>query len=371
MSSHVRIPAVETAPETALDAKPVGAHPRIVALAALGALVAAFGFAGRGVYYAATDAWMAPINLSPDTDAVIQINVKLNEQIVARDKLRADIERIDADMGAIELASGHLRTIREDGEAAIKWSANSTGAQSAALGDRTRSLATQHALLTDMLARQMLVTDRDRKNVSGGLSSTAELDHDLQTIDELKVALSGNERDRTDTSMQLSQLTMASKALRDAAVQKPNAQAAVNGLLPELAAGQERGFRVSIELVKLEAEKRSLVAQRGIAVDSLARMDEVFKQLKSRPLYRAVQASTDVAFVPYTQLAGVQPGNDLVSCKWVIFECAVVGRIAEVLPGEVVAQDPWAEVARGQYVILDLTDHEASKEKVIRSRKKK
>lgn len=354
-----------------VESKAVGVHPRFVALAALVALVAAVGFVGRGVYYAATDSWMAPINLSPDTDAVIQINVKLNEQIVARDKLRADIERVDADLAAIELATGHLRTIRDDGEAAIKWSANATGAQSAALGDHLRSLSSQHALLTDMLARQAAVTARDQKNVNGGLSSTAELDRDLQTIDELKVALTQNERETSDTRLQLTQTGMANQALRDATDQKPHAKTAGNGLLPELAAGQERGFRVAIELVKLDAEKRSLVAQRGIAVESLERMEEVFKQLKSRPLYRAVQASTDVAFVPYTQLEGVRPGSDLVSCKWVIFKCAVVGRIAEVLPGEVVAQDPWAEVARGQYVILDLTDHEAAKEKVIRARNAK
>jgi hypothetical protein len=98
-------------------------------------------------------------------------------------------------------------------------------------------------------------------------------------------------------------------------------------------------------------------------------MDDVFRQLKSRPVYRAIQASTDVAFVPYTQLDGVSAGDLVVSCKWILFRCETVGRIAEILPGEVVAPDPWSDVARGQYAILDLSDPSATKEKVLRTRK--
>ena len=45
-----------------------------------------------------------------------------------------------------------------------------------------------------------------------------------------------------------------------------------------------------------------------------------------------------------------------------------VGRVAEVLPGEVVTQDPWGTIARGQYAILELSDHDAAKEKVLRAR---
>jgi hypothetical protein len=351
------------------EPKPVGAHPRFVALAALGALVAGLGFAGRGAYQAATDAWMAPINLSPDNDAVIQINVKLNEQIVARDKLKADIERFDGDLAAIDIATKSLASIRDDGEAAVKWSFNATGAQSAALTERVRSLRTQRGLLADMVARQAGVVERGRKNANAGLTSNAEVERDVQVLDELKVAATQNERDAAEARSQLAQLTLAKSALKDASEKRPSSNVTGQGLLPEIAAGQERAFRVRIELVKLESERRSLVAQRAIAADSLERMGEVFKQLKSRPLYRAVQASTDVAFIPYTQLEGVQAGAEIVSCKWVLFRCQVVGRVAEVLPGEVVAQDPWSDVARGQYAILELSDHQASKEKVLRARK--
>jgi sulfur carrier protein ThiS len=111
-----------------------------------------------------------------------------------------------------------------------------------------------------------------------------------------------------------------------------------------------------------------LLNEKTLATDELARLDELLKQLKNRPLSRAIVASTDVAFVPYTQLEGVSPGVELVTCTWALFRCRTVGRVKEVLPGEVIANDPWAKTARGQYAILELTDHEAAKEKTLRAR---
>src|SRR5439155_22210563 len=112
--------------------------------------------------------------------------------------------------------------------------------------------------------------------------------------------------------------------------------------------------------------RKALVAQRRIAVSGITKMDEILATLRARPLYRAVQASTDVAFVPYTQLDGVQPGGRVYRCAWGVFACRPVGAIAEVLPGEVATVDPWGEPARGRYAILSLLDHEAAREKTLR-----
>ena len=167
------------------------------------------------------------------------------------------------------------------------------------------------------------------------------------------------------------QLSLAANALSTSG-SDPNARTksqVVFGLIPEFATSADRDVRVELEIIKLQAERRSLIAERATAIDGITRMQDIFKQLKDRPIYRAIQARTDVGFVPYTQLEGVQAGADLVECKWILFRCSVVGRVSEVLSGEVIAQDPWSDVARGQYAILDLSDREASKEKVLRVRK--
>jgi len=51
-----------------------------------------------------------------------------------------------------------------------------------------------------------------------------------------------------------------------------------------------------------------------------------------------------------------------------VFACRTVGHVGEVLPGEVVTQDPWGEIARGQYAVLALDDKDAVRERVLRVR---
>jgi hypothetical protein len=51
-----------------------------------------------------------------------------------------------------------------------------------------------------------------------------------------------------------------------------------------------------------------------------------------------------------------------------IFACRVVGTVTEVVSGEVITQDPWGELARGQYVILEMRDRSALFDRVLRIR---
>jgi hypothetical protein len=45
-----------------------------------------------------------------------------------------------------------------------------------------------------------------------------------------------------------------------------------------------------------------------------------------------------------------------------------VGTVTELVSGEVITQDPWGELARGQYVILEMRDRAALFERVLRVR---
>src|SRR3954465_8378759 len=56
--------------QVAGETKPVGMHPRVVALLSLCAFGAALAYAGRGVYFAYADSWVAPTTLSADDDRV-------------------------------------------------------------------------------------------------------------------------------------------------------------------------------------------------------------------------------------------------------------------------------------------------------------
>ena len=144
---------------------------------------------------------------------------------------------------------------------------------------------------------------------------------------------------------------------------------AVNIARPELAASEEHTARVELEIERLRAEAVGQRALRAVAIDSAATQRELLAELEARPLYRAMTKATDIAFVPYDQLNGVTPGARIMDCTWGVFRCRQVGTITELVPGEVVTQDPWGKLARGQYAVLHLTDAHAVRERVLRVRR--
>jgi hypothetical protein len=362
---------VSTATDIASGENKPSAHPRVVALLSLLGLGVTLFLLGRGIYYAITDSWLAPIMLSPDNDTVLAINIKLNEQMVEHAKLQHDLGRIDDDVRGVDQAIARLQALDTDGKEAMHWTSLATKEQSASLNEQLKSLNKQKAMLASMLSSENGLYATAQKNARAGLLSGQDEERELQILNQLQLTISQNERDIAQTRVMADQFSLAANALSgssSAANGRAKSQVAF-GLIPEVASSVDRDVRVELEVIKLQAERRALIAERDTAIEALARMDEIFKQLKDRPIYRAIQARTDVGFVPYTQLEGVEAGSELIDCTWIVFACHKVGRVSEVLSGEVVAQDPWSDVARGQYAILELTDREASKEKVLRARK--
>jgi hypothetical protein len=76
-----------------------------------------------------------------------------------------------------------------------------------------------------------------------------------------------------------------------------------------------------------------------------------------------------VAFVPYEELEEVRAGAAVYHCKlWGLLFCSAVGAVSEILPGEVMTQDPWGSTTRGQYAILALQDPSAARSRALRVR---
>lgn len=174
---------------------------------------------------------------------------------------------------------------------------------------------------------------------------------------QLEVAVLDNDRARVKSRLQATQAMLARSSLSGS-----------GPMMPEVAAREEQRVRVELEIVRLASELRAKTAERVALADKLSKIDELDGQLRSRPIYRAIDKTVEVAFVPYTQIQGVRRGAPVYDCTWGLFRCRVVGEIAEVVPGEVVSPDPWGSQARGQYAILDLSDHAAARSKMLRVR---
>lgn len=336
-----------------------GPRPRIFAATALLGFVAALGYAGKEGYMAATDSFVAPIILSSDNDAVLANKAKMAELNMERARLVAEAEAVEVDLAAGDTALARLRKLETTITDALSWTKEATARQAMASVVDMRTLARQRAVLVEMADRQERLTHDATTNLAGSLISRSEQAKEEQSLNQVQLALLDNERTRLQGDLAMRQLTLAQRSL---------ATGSGSALMPEAVAREEQLVRIELEVLRVESEQRGRRSLRKLMAEKLANMDAIEGQLKARPLFRAAEQSLEIAFVPYTQSEGVTRGANVLDCVWGIFQCRSVGKIAEVVPGEVILPDPWGNQARGQYVVLDLKEHESAKAKVLRVR---
>jgi hypothetical protein len=118
------------------------------------------------------------------------------------------------------------------------------------------------------------------------------------------------------------------------------------------------------ELSRLETQKA--IESREALKSSLERQEKVVDGLKSSPYLRAVDGDANVAFVPYSNMDDVKAGAPLYGCALEMLFCRKVGKIVEVMQGEVSFKHPHREkVLRGRMIVVDLKDKSAAEDDVL------
>jgi hypothetical protein len=327
----------------------------------------AFGFGvfsvARGGYEAMTDSFIAPIILSPDSDVVIQSRLNVARVVAERDAL---VLRRDESKSAIEAAKlgvEKLTELREAAAASLRWTSTVTAAAAASTRDDLRTLERQKELLEASLTEQNARVKEVEGHVASGLVNKSDLAHEKGEASQLGLELLRNERERLGAVSRLQQSYLAQRVLGGTGKGGRRLQT------PEMLQRQDQMVKVELELLKVQSEQRSRTALLASDERQLVILDELIGQMKSRPVFRATDGKQNVAFVPYTQIEGVGGGDPVFDCATLgIFGCREVGRVIEVVPGEVAMPDPWGTPARGQYVVLDLSDPASAQSKVLRVR---
>lgn len=340
---------------------------RLVALVLLLGTVGGLGWAGVQIYYVLSDGWIAPLHLSPDSEAVTQLRLTHQRYRSELSRLDAEITRLDGELAAIEGAVTKLSALRTSSQDTLAWQAEQSRIETRGLDDAIASYARQRVTLGELYARQQALVARAADDLGAGVIDRAAYDREQQVRDQLALALDENEREAAEARVRRDHSRAALEALRAGTDRKLQGGSGA-AQMPEVAAGVEHAARVEVELQRLGAEARGQRALREAAVTAVRSQRDLLAELEARPLYRAMTAATDIGFAPYSQLAGMQPGDSIVQCTWGVFRCHDVGRVTEIVPGEVVTQDPWGELARGQYIVLALEDASAVRERVLRVR---
>ncbi len=332
---------------------------RVGALAALTAFCTGIAWLGHQSYRAATDSFVAPIILTPDNDLVIASRLKLGELELEHARIVGQRTSLDADIFAREMALTRMRAMLTRAHTAVAWTADASKRQARTAGAELRLLNDQRNLLSTTIAEQRELVASAERNMNASLIAKPDYTHEVQLLNQMELGLLDNARAQEQAGMTWEQASAARRAA---------AGAEGAPLMPELLARQSDALRLELEMMRLESELRAERTERKLLDEKRTKIDEIAAKMRDRPILRAVEHDVNVAFVSYSQLDGVKAGADVFECTWALFRCRSVGKVSEVLPGEVVLLDPWGTQARGQYAILELADPTSARAKALRVR---
>lgn len=333
---------------------------RVVSVLTLAVVLAGVYKLSIAGYYIATDSFVAPIILSPDSDAVLPSKLNLVRIMAERAALVGRIDQAEASLVAANQGTSKLMELKTTLADALGFTQSVTSHMVSAGSHDLAALAAQKRLIEQrVLEQEKRMGDLDRQ-LELGLLRRSDVQRERDILNELKLSSIQNDRERVATSAQLHSSSLAQRAMGSADRKLST---------PEMVQQREQLIRLDIDLLKLQAEIVGKSAELRTAREELAKLDSLLQQVKERPVFRAIESRQNVAFVPYTQLPGIELGASVVSCAvWGMLDCRSVGRVTHLLPGEVAAQDPWGAPSRGQYALLQLEDPSAAKAKVLRVR---
>jgi hypothetical protein len=342
---------------------------RLLSLVALAALAAGLLVLGRGAYFAITDAWVAPLQLSPDSREVVALRIQASKEQEERARLESDLTSAAAEAEAIDLSLARLKTLGTGYVNAIQWSTSNRSGQLAALNEQKTLLEKQQAMAVESIERDRAALERARRNVDAGAITATDLDTTQQNLARTQLTRSEKELEYIRVLAALAESSREATALAGAAARPPSAGTrGVSAASPDVVRMDEVRINIELQIARLAAEKRAVEARQRVARANIQSMDAMRAELEAAPLFLAAQREINLAFVPYAHFSGVHPGDAVYSCRWLLIGCRETGRIGRIFPGEVVMDDPWGSVARGRYAELEMSDRSVVGERTLRVR---
>jgi len=342
---------------------------RLLSLFALAALAAGMVSVVRGAYFALTDAWIAPTQLSPESREVVAVRVQAAKDREQHARLESELTGAAAELAAIDLGLKRLRTLDDGYSKAIRWSTSDRDDQLGALEGQKTLLERQRELTVEANERERSALERAKRNLEAGTITATDLDAAQGSLARTQLARSEKELEYIRVNAELEAVTRASAAFAGASHPPSASRRRESHASPDVVRLDELRINIEIQIARLEADRRAAEARERAALAGMNSMDDLDAELESTPPFLATQHEMDLAFVPYAHLKKVATGDAVYTCNWFLFGCHEVGRIGRLFPGEVINDDPWGSVARGHYVELEMVDRTPMGERTLRVRR--
>jgi hypothetical protein len=306
-------------------------------------------YIGTSIFYFVNSSWVQPMVVSPTDERVLQLNTKLAEQASARDRLVAELNHTE-----------RFIAVQEAFQAEYGKAVESDLAERKASLERVRKLA-------DTYAGARREIQRSNSAFAAHSRSKMEEEYSAGLIDRDDF-LSGNHR---IAQMQHSNLSLVERQAEFES-RAASLTAEARALDAALARGsKQRGLSYEVLRIKQDYELSLLETQkaretRDALAASIERYEGMLEGIRQSPYLRAAEQRATVAFVPYDNLSSAQPGTVLYGCELEMLRCRPVGKILDVLPGEVTHKHPHREkLLRGQLMQLELDEPGAAERNVL------
>jgi hypothetical protein len=312
-------------------------------------VVVLVGYIGTTAFYFLNHTWVTPVALSANDEKVVALQGQLAAQLNERAKLVGDLAESERAIRAEQTFQMQFaRAIKKDLEG-----------RRAALG-RVKQLAT-----TAAVTRNQIRTTND--DYSASAAARMEDDYKAKMIDR-NAMLAGK--------FQLAQISSANLSLAERQAefnQRAAELAAETQSLDAILSDKTASAALSYDVLKIardyQTSKLALAREMGNRdrlTASLARQDKIIEGLQQSAYLRAVSDNASVALVPYKNLDNVEKGTKLYGCRLNMLFCHEVGKVLDILPGEVEVKHPSRDsVLRGRMIEMQMTDADAAQDEVL------
>lgn len=332
-------------------------------------LVGMVSFIGTNAFFFLNHTWVQPTIVSPSDDRVLALSGQLSQAFSSRDRLQADRGELTARLAAAERSVAAHEAFREEFRQVIAAEAASRreelrrleslragfhGAKAQIVGAGTRYSEVSRERLEQLRAAKLVDTE--------SYLGTA---HQL-----MQIAQAGLSLDETDAQLEgraialrrdVRALDAMSHAIGEGGVPRASDQ-----LSYDVFRMKEEFARAGVELARARAEREAIATSLEANEAALARFDHSLKGFEQSPLLQAVDARLTLAFVPYENLGAAREGAPLQACALAFVWCHRVGRIVEVVQGEVFGHHPLRNVpARGLMVRVELAEPASANERLL------
>jgi hypothetical protein len=315
------------------------------------------------VFYFFSESWIEPKIISPTDAQVLQLNGQLAQGTLVREQLAT--QRLDL---LVKLRDAKRKaTDSNQFQNDVKQTAKQV------VNDNRHRLESVQEVDRSFQSEAPQILDSDKSFASGALAEADKL-YKTHLI---------SEEEWINRKTQLAQLGVSALSLKRSSAELDGEKNVLSREIDSystLVAAGSNGDGLNSEVLQAkrqldsslldEANAKDLAAalfqELSMTEDAIAHQDRLLLSIQNFPYLRAAEQKLTVAFVPYNNAARINPGTLIYGCSFGVLFCRQVGRIAEVLDGEVVDKHPFFnKELRGLLVRVDFKDSKWDRSQVL------